>query len=157
MPKEVALEVVTYNLKDIAHATAQLVQHFAAHSGIPETEAWMRPLVGLLDVIHNQKNQEFGLTAEGLDIIFSGFKLPRPTLVNGSVVFIAPEPYFTLEDRLQGLLPSQRTHVLQVVEAIGQEMSEVYGMKFTHDPVQLIFPTEKYGERHITKALMLDR
>lgn len=147
--RKVELEQVTYRTGEISAASTFFIYCFAKYSGIFGTEQWVKSLVNLLEIIKEEKPKGLVLSAEGLEITFSGFPPPNPKIRGERVVFAAREPQFIVQDRFTDLLPSGRTHVLKITDAIAEEMQKVYRLRRDSDPERLIFPKEEYG-RNIT-------
>lgn len=156
--KGVELEVVNYKTDEIANTAATFIYLYAKYSGIFGTEQWIDSISRLIDTIHNQKPMQHLLSADGVDIAFSGFPLPIAQVREEGVIFASREPRFVVTDRMGDLLPSARTNILRVNDEITREMSEVYRLKVVKDPTTLIFPKEEYakeGERVIFNAALI--
>lgn len=147
--RHVKLEVVTYRTSDIAHATGSFLYNFAKYSDIFGADQWMRSWLRMRDVIEDQSPQELVLSAEGIEVRFSGFPKPIPQIGDEGVIFRSSEPRLVIMDSAEGLLPSGRTYVMQVTDAISQEMEEVYRLQVERNPHRLIFTKEEYA-RDIT-------
>ncbi len=143
----VELELVKYRTSDVEHASVVLLKLFAHYSGIFGTEQWVRAMFPLLDIIRRQKPVPHELNAEGVSVAFSGFPRPVPVIKDGErIVYQAREPRFTIEDRLDEVLPSRRTHIERVTAAIAEEMQATYKLLVTERrPLTLAFPKERYA------------
>ncbi len=155
MSKLVKFEIARYKIPDIEYASVQLVTLFAKHSGIAGTNYWMGSLLKLHDNFRQEKYDSWMLPARGLELTFSGFKNPVPTIEDDMVVFKSRDPRFTLETVHQKLRPRERTEVEKVTEEIAMEMNEVYKLQVDNYPTTLIFPRDLYAEVERVNAVML--
>lgn len=148
--KEARVEFVTYRTDHISEATVALITNFARYSGIYGTKQWVGAIVHLLGIIENQKPQEYFLSAEGIEISFSGFQNPRPGIRENILVYESKEPRFTIEDRWNDILPRQRTRIARVTSDIALEMKDVFHMRVEYPPHTLIFPKQEFAKKRIT-------
>jgi len=155
MSKLVELEIAKYKIPDIKYASVQLVTLFAKHSGIAGTNRWMDSLLKLHDNLNQEKPTDWTLNARGLDLTFSGFPNPVPTIEGVNVVLKAREPRFILEPVHNNLRPRERTEVEKVTDAIAMEMNEVYHLEVNNYPTTLIFPKDMYAQVERVNAVML--
>ena len=140
--KEARLEVVQYDTDRIAKASAALVALFARYSGIYGTNQWLGHLV---KIINEQRPIGFSLNAEGVELVFSGFKNPSPKVRDGIIVFDAREPRFVIEEKPQVVLPRQRTRIERAVSDISNEMNAYYHVRREFPPYTLIFPKQEFA------------
>lgn len=147
--KEVELVVVDYKTDEIENTSVTLIKNFAIYSGILGAREWARHLVSLSDIIQNQKPTPYLLSAEGIEIRFSGFPNPAPILRDGKVIFEPREPRFVITDSDDLLLPSESCHIGKITDEIGKEMEDVYKLRRETNPQSLIFPKTEYS-RSIT-------
>lgn len=143
--KEVDLVVVDYNTDEIANTSVALIKNFAIYSRVLGANAWASHLINLIDIIHNQKPIPYLLTAQGLEVRFSGFPTPKPIIKEGKVVFEPKEPRFTITDTADLMLPSESCYVERITDEIGKEMEDVYKLRREKNPSSLIFPREGYS------------
>lgn len=155
MSKLVEFEIAKYKISDIEYATVQLVTLFAKHSGIAGTNYWMNSLLKPHDNFNQEKPSGWTLPARGLELTFSGFKNPVPTIEDDRVVFKSRDPRFTLEPVHHELRPKERTEVEKVTEEIVMEMNEVYKLQVDNYPTTLTFPKDLYAEVERVNAVML--
>ena len=154
--KEARVELITYQTDHICEATVALITNFARYSGVYGTKQWIGALIHLLEIIKNQKPQEYFLNAEGIEVSFSGFPNPRPLIRDGSLVYEPKEPRFVIEDRWNDILPRQRTRIARVTSDIASEMRDVFRIKIEHPPYSLIFPKQEFArERVVFNAAIL--
>ncbi len=155
--KEAKLELVTYKTDNIAEATVALISNFAKYSRIYGTREWIGAIVHLLRIIDRQQNIQHALSAEGVEVSFSGFPNPIPTVdKDGNIIFKAREPRFTIRDHWEEISPRQRTRIAMVTSDIAGEMREVYHLETKYPPYTLIFPKELYAkERVVFDAALL--
>lgn len=155
MPRAVEFEIARYKIPEIEYASVELVTLFAKHSGIAGTNYWMSSLLKLHDNFRREEHNGWTLPARGLELTFSGFKNPIPTIEEDTVVFKAREPRFTLKPVHQKLRPRERTEVEKVTEEIAMEMNEVYHLQVDNYPTTLIFPKDLYAEVERVNTVML--
>ena|SRR3989344_4969991 len=141
----VELEVVKYRADDIAHAGTRLLYNYAQYSGIQGTEVWFRAMEELVKMVRTENSERFEIIAPGLDVHFSGFTDPVPTIQGERVIYSAREPRFIIEETEEDLLPSRRNHIHRVTQAIASEMEEVFHLRKERSPYALIFPKSEYA------------
>jgi len=155
MARLVELEVPQYRTEEIEHASSVFVGYFLKYSNIATILAWEEYWIGLQDVIRNQKPRKLKLRAPGIDISFSGFPPPTPTVDDGKVVFEPYEPGFSARTNKELVLPSERTKIDRTSNAIFEEIGEVYHLT-TEDPYTLTFPRKLYvGKVEVFNAALL--
>lgn len=155
MSKEVQLEIVNYRTDHIAQVSVALIRDFAEYSGIYGTQQWVGGLVHLLRIIENQQPLGFKLTAEGVELFFSGFHNPIPVIKNENIVFQSREPRFTIRDKAAEVLPRQRTRIGRAISDITEEMRSVYHLRTEPFPCVLIFPKQQFAKEQTIFAATL--
>lgn len=144
------LEVVTYRIEEMLHASRELINNYAQYSGIPGTELWPRMIFRVSDIIKNQLQTPCEWTSPGLSMRFSGF-MPTGQRENeeGKLQFSADEPMFTLQEGWPHYLrPAIITHISRVTGAIVEEMQNVYKLNAISDGAShyLKFSKDKYAK-----------
>ncbi len=155
MARQVELEVINYKIDDMQRATVEIVTLFARHSGIDGTNRWMSSLLNIQERFAQRNPTDWSLSARGLDLTFSGFPNPIPTIEDDKVVLKAREPRFILEPVHQDLRPRERTLVEKVTEEIAMEMHAVYHLQVDNYPTTLTFPKGIYAEVERVSAVMI--
>lgn len=145
--RSVELEVVHYNKPAMVHASKELLHNFAQYSGVEGADTWGTALVLVAGIIENQASEICLWRAQGIRMTFTGFQRPIPTIKDERLVYTARPPRFVIEEPNDDLLPSKRTHVERVTNAIVREMSDVYHLQVNQDPLTLVFPKEEYAKR----------
>ncbi len=155
--RTVELEVVQYRTDEIIHASGRFIHNFVTYSGIEGTGMWGDVFMTIADIIQNQSDLQCTWRAQGLEITFTGFQPPIPTIRDERVVFSAREPRFIVEKTHNSdLLPSKRTHISRVTSAIAREMQDVYRLRGEDNPSTLIFPKQEYAKSiEVFNAAML--
>lgn len=143
---DIYLETVDWRVGDVKHTVLKLVSYFA--KSLPElgTRPWLNFALGEVLAVVREEKTEGALHAEGFDLIFRWPRSVKPMLVAGGLVFSSLEPYFVLDDdSFLKLMPRYRAKLYAVSGAIAREMSDVYKMRVTHEPLTLIIPKGEYG------------
>lgn len=144
--KEARLEIVQYDTDRIAEASAGLISLFSRYSGIYGTRQWTGSLVYLVRQISEQMPTEFSLSAEGVEVVFTGFKSPSPKVRDGIVLFDAREPRFIIAEKPQEVSPRQRTRIERAASDISAEMKSHYHVRREFPPYTLIFPKQEFAK-----------
>lgn len=145
--RDAELEIIEYRVGEIGHATNKLIDNYVNYSGIAGTESWPFLWYQLLSCIRDQTGVNLYWLAQGMEVKFSYFLDPRPTVADGKVVFTPPEPSIAFLERPEGILPTKRTHLQRVVNAITEEMKDVYHLRVEKDPLKLVFPNQEYARK----------
>ena len=144
------VELATYDPDAMMYASTSLIHSFARYSKIEGTGEWIRSLIAINDVIQKQQPRPVTLQAEGVVLTFSGI----PGLEREQVT--AEEPFFTIFDWSEFLLPSGRQRVTKVADAISEEMSEVYKLRREKgNPQKLVFPKQNYAQVQTHAAYLI--
>ena len=155
MSRPTELEIVNFRREDMQTATIEMVTLFSKHSGIAGTDEWMHTLLNIQEYYKKMKSHDWSLSAKGLDLTFSGFPNPVPTIEEGHLVEKAREPRFILEPVFDELRPAERTQIEKATTAIAMEMHEVYNLKVEPFPTTLIFPKDRYAQVERIGAVLL--
>ncbi len=147
--KEATIKLINYRTDRIAEATVALITNFAKYSGIHGTRQWVGGIIRLLEIIENQKPQEFSLNAQGIELSFSGFPNPKPLIRGGELFYEPGEPRYIIDDRGQDVAPTHRTRIARAAEDITDEMADVFHLKVKHPPHTLIFPQDRFVKETI--------
>lgn len=147
--KMAELEIVRYRTNDIMHATTRMIGCFARYSGIPETGTWVKLLSQVQPLVMNQQPTNIEWRTGLLDLRFAAFLEPIPKIKDGKLFFSSGEPKIVFEEvKNDTIIPSKENHVRRVVEAIVDEMSDVYKLRQQEtNPVVLTFPKEEYAKK----------
>ena len=141
------VEVVHYKTHAIGHATGRLIHDFAQYSGIVGTKHWPGMRFQLLSLIRDHIPYRVTWRAEGIEIEFTGFLDPRPTIREGKLVYESPEPRCAFFEQPGEVSPPVRTHIDRVTSAIAQEMETVYRLRIDRNPLALRFPKTLYSDK----------
>lgn len=141
------LEIVNYNTHDIGHVTDNLIRSIVNFSGIGGTKRWPQMWHQLMLLIKDHTAFKCLWEANGMDVIFSFFLDPRPTIINDRLIFRSPEPRIAFVERPEFVRPPVKTYISRVIEEIAEEMQDVYHLRIGRDPLSLDFPQEKYAKR----------
>lgn len=154
--KEAKLEVVTYRIENIREAAFALVATLAVHSGIPGVRQWIGESPFLDEIIKGEKSQQYSFNAPGLELSFSGFPRPIPTIVEDELIYRSREPRFTFYGKWFDIMPQERTRIDRISEDIAEEMSNRFHMKVARNPLCIIFPKQEFAkERVVFNAAIL--
>lgn len=147
--KLIDVETVDYKPAELANTAGRLIQYFAEYTGLGSSRTWQAMRLEVLGLIRDQSPFNLIWETPGMEIGFSGFLDPRPTVTDGELIYASPEPRFAFIERTDDAIrPQARTHLHRVSAAIAHEMHEVYKLSVVdQNPLMLVFPKTAYARR----------
>lgn len=165
MPKEALLQQVEWRSADILHSALKLIGHGIEYLAPLGTAGWsgvaITQLLPSILVDRNISRHFFGpiqFPAIGFTLIFFGPNRPPVERVyEGVSIYRHSEPKFIFSDHSYQVLPPRvRTAFYSLCEEIGREMSEVYKLRLSRNPLSLTFPLTEYAKiEGLVRAAML--
>jgi hypothetical protein len=147
MLKEVRLENTKWDFESIEYSAQKLISYYAKTLPIMGTKFWINyALEGLLPVLRKQSRPSVSFDAHGFSLVFLGpNQFPTPVIEGKAIIYRQAEPRFLFFDQPRQLTPRLKNLLYYTSRGIAEEMSEVYKLKVSTDPVSYIFPRDEYS------------
>lgn len=139
------LEIVSYKVPEIFHATNTFLHNFSGYSGIKGTENWEEVWREVVTSVKDHEGFNCRWRAEGVDIVISYFDDPKVSLRQGNIVYATPEPQISFHEKPHTVSPAVRTYVGRTINEIAEDMQDVYHLRLERDPLRVVFPNEEYA------------